>query len=213
MPWTIAEILRAKAGIRTKAATVSDVFLVRPADLQRLENCAAHYWHQKYQLRLPRGPKDEMNTYDLCTSYRHPIHTGKCCHEASFCEDLKPGDAGVGMPWPCVPSSFPAAQPRAGSGTFSTFSVSWLTSASTLAIRSFSSRLLSREVEISSGSSWLMHLVPRRLHLIQLPLAAESNMHLILRRLHSQQLRVPLRTLLRPASAAASFSRALAEAF
>jgi hypothetical protein len=46
----------------------------------------------------------------------------------------------------------------------------------------------------SSGSSWLMQAVPRRLHPPHFKSAGPENMHRILRRLHSQQLRVPLRT-------------------
>lgn len=47
-----------------------------------------------------------------------------------------------------------------------------------------------------SGSSWLVHLVPRLLQPLQTADVGASNSHRTLRRLHSQQLAVPFRSFL-----------------
>ena len=59
----------------------------------------------------------------------------------------------------------------------------------------------------SSGTSWPMHLVPRRWQVIHVESAEEAKVHRTFLRLHSQQLCVPFRSLLRfPSTSTLSYS-------
>jgi hypothetical protein len=138
-------------------------------------------------------------------------------------------------PIPRHPSPPPAVSRAAAALALPTFLTSCSTSASTRTMRSPMCRARPGPppspptpapyappvpvcCDVSSGNSWLTHVVPRRWQPMQTASAAGlalSKTHRILRRLHSQQERVPLRILRRlacPSAAAAAAAAAVVEA-